>query len=45
MTPTVKVLIVDDEELARTRLRSLLLSLADVECVGEAENGSRRSRR
>jgi DNA-binding LytR/AlgR family response regulator len=39
MTPTIKVLIVDDEELARARLTSLLRSLTDVECVGEAENG------
>jgi DNA-binding LytR/AlgR family response regulator len=39
MTPAIRVLIVDDEELARTRLKSLLDGLPDVECVGEAENG------
>jgi DNA-binding LytR/AlgR family response regulator len=39
MTPTIRVLIVDDEELARARLTSLLGSFTDVECVGEAENG------
>jgi two-component system LytT family response regulator/two-component system response regulator LytT len=32
-------MIVDDEELARARIRSLLDSFDDLECVGEAENG------
>lgn len=35
----MKVLIADDEPLARERLRSLLAAHARVELVGEAENG------
>ena len=35
----MKVLIVDDEELARAVLREYLAGMADVEIVGEAENG------
>jgi two-component system, LytTR family, response regulator AlgR len=35
----LRVLIVDDEPLARTRLRSLLMAHPDVEIVGEAEDG------
>lgn len=35
----MRVLIVDDEPPARTRLRRLLSALRDVEIVGEAENG------
>lgn len=35
----LRVLIVDDEPLARERLRQLLESEADVEVVGEATNG------
>jgi two-component system response regulator AlgR len=35
----MRVLIVDDESLARERLRRLLTEQADVECVGEAANG------
>jgi len=35
----VRVLIVDDESLARQRVRRLLQSEADVEVVGEAESG------
>lgn len=35
----IRTLIVDDEELARDRLRSLLKPFADIEVVGEAENG------
>jgi len=36
---TVRVLIVDDETLARQRVRRLLQNEADVEIVGEAESG------
>jgi DNA-binding LytR/AlgR family response regulator len=36
---TVRVLVVDDEELARTRIANLLKDMPDVEVVGEAENG------
>ena len=36
---SVRVLIVDDEALARQRVRRLLQSEADVEVVGEAETG------
>lgn len=39
MTQTIRVLIVDDEELARARIRGLLKAFDDLECVGEAENG------
>ena len=35
----LRVLIVDDEPLARTRLRGLLMAHPDVEVVGEAEDG------
>jgi two-component system, LytTR family, response regulator len=35
----MKVLIADDEELARARLRRLLTALDDVEVVGEATDG------
>jgi len=35
----IRVLIVDDEELARARIRGLLEAFDDIECVGEAENG------
>ena len=35
----MKVLIVDDEAPARSRLRQLLAEMADVEIVGEAANG------
>ncbi len=35
----MKVLIVDDESLARARLRSIVADLADCEPVGEAANG------
>jgi DNA-binding LytR/AlgR family response regulator len=37
----MNVLLVDDEELARARLRELLADIDDVEVVGEAENGLR----
>jgi len=36
----VKVLIVDDEKLARTRLRELISKIGDYTVVGEAQNGS-----
>lgn len=36
---TIRTLVVDDEELARDRLRSLLKPFVDVEVVGEAANG------
>src|SRR5579863_9456234 len=35
----MRVLIVDDEELARARLRLLLSTFDDLEIVGEAEDG------
>ena len=35
----IKVLIVDDESLARIRLQRLLEKNSDVEVVGEARNG------
>lgn len=37
----VRTLIVDDEPLARERLKRLLSDIEDVELVGEAENGQR----
>ena len=37
----MRVLIADDEPLARERLRHQLASLPEVEVVGEAENGAR----
>ncbi len=39
MRPTVRTLIVDDEPLARERLRALLLEEPDVEVVGECADG------
>lgn len=36
---TLRILLVDDEALARARLRRMLQSHADVECVGEASHG------
>jgi two-component system response regulator AlgR len=35
----MKVLITDDEELARDRLRGLLSDVGDIDVVGEAQNG------
>lgn len=35
---TLRVLIVDDTRLARQELRTLLADIADVECVGEADD-------
>lgn len=37
---TIRTLIVDDEELARRRLRRMLAAFADVQIIGEAENGA-----
>lgn len=37
----VRTVIVEDEPLARTRLHELLAEVEWIECVGEAENGSR----
>ena len=39
MSTKLRVVIVDDEELARKRIDELLGRLDDVECVGEAANG------
>ena len=36
MTKRTRALVVDDEPLARKRLRELLAGFKDVECVGEA---------
>lgn len=35
----ITVLVVDDEQLARDRLKRLIANLDEYECVGEAENG------
>jgi two-component system LytT family response regulator len=35
----IRALIVDDEELARGRLRKLLAEVADLEIIGECDNG------
>lgn len=35
----IRVVVVDDEELARARIKDLLRAFDDLECVGEAENG------
>ena len=37
----IRALIVDDEPLARERIRSLLLEESDIELSGECENGSK----
>lgn len=39
MMTSLRTLIVDDEELARDRLRQLLKPFADIDIVAEAENG------
>jgi DNA-binding LytR/AlgR family response regulator len=39
MSTKIRIVIVDDEELARKRINELLDRLDDVECVGEAANG------
>jgi len=38
-TKPIRVLVVDDEELARRRIANLLSDVPDVEVAGEAENG------
>ncbi|HEY3257317.1 MAG TPA: response regulator, partial [Gemmatimonadaceae bacterium] len=39
MSDSLRVLIVDDERLARHHLRKLLDGIPCVECVGESPNG------
>ena len=39
MIDTIRILVVDDEELARARVKALLAECEGCECVGEAENG------
>ncbi|HYW68511.1 MAG TPA: response regulator, partial [bacterium] len=39
MSKPMRVLVVDDEELARVRIRELLADIPNVEVAGEAENG------
>ncbi len=41
MKTSMRVLVVDDEELARVRIKDLLAGIPDVEVAGEAENGLR----
>ena len=41
MRRSMRVLVVDDEELARARIKELLADIPDVEVAGEAENGLR----
>ena len=41
MKRLMRVLVVDDEELARARIKELLADIPDVEVAGEAENGLR----
>ena len=41
MRRSMRVLVVDDEELARARIKELLAGIPDVEVAGEAENGLR----
>ncbi len=41
MKTPMRVLVVDDEELARVRIKELLADIPDVEVAGEAENGLR----
>ena len=38
-TPMIRTVVVDDEPLARARLRTFLGAIDDVELVGEAGNG------
>jgi len=35
----IRALLVDDEDIARERLRQLLSSIADLEVIGEAADG------
>jgi len=37
---TIRTLIIDDEELARSRMRRMLTGFDDLEIAGEAENGA-----
>ncbi|MCH7846287.1 MAG: response regulator transcription factor, partial [Acidobacteria bacterium] len=39
MSDTIRVIIVDDHPVVRTGLRGMLETQADIEVVGEAENG------
>ena len=39
MSKPIRVLVVDDEELARVRIRELLTDIPDAKVAGEAENG------
>jgi DNA-binding NarL/FixJ family response regulator len=39
MTPVIRVLLVDDEELVRSGLRMILETAGDIEVVGEAADG------
>src|SRR6187455_485886 len=39
MTPKLRALIVDDEDLARRLIREYLKAHADIEVVGESKNG------
>ena len=41
----IRVLIVDDQELVRDGFRMILDAQPDIEVVGEADDGARRSRR
>ncbi len=41
VTPTVRVLVVDDDALVRSSLRMLLDGTAGIEVVGEADDGTR----
>ena len=41
MKTSMRVLVVDDEELARARIKELLAGIPGVEVAGEAENGLR----
>ncbi|HTP08712.1 MAG TPA: response regulator transcription factor [Anaerolineae bacterium] len=38
--PTIRVMVIDDHPIVRQGVRSLLSNYADLEIVGEAENGS-----
>ena len=40
VTPPIRVLVVDDEDLARQRLRTLLANRGDFEIAGECSNGA-----
>lgn len=40
VTPPLRVLVVDDDALVRAALRTILSSAADIDVIGEAEDGS-----